>query len=247
MKKLIFSALIATVLFVFSCGKDNEEEDSRSLLGTWYFVSLTVKDTDHYLANKCAQDSEVAFSETDYTHLAVSLLSNGNCDRNITNHTYTTEGNVINYVNKENNQKGRMEFHIKNNVLSLSYPSANANGKKDTYVYRRKDTHDPAVGKWFLKRVETHGKTIDASRDDCYKKGYLRIDRFRISTHFAFPNAQTGGCREIDDTRQWINIGGKYYQADDNKKATTNIAFELIDGGNTIKVTNNNERYYYKK
>ena len=75
----------------------------------------------------------------------------------------------------------------------------------------------------------------------------MRIDRFRISTHFAFPNAQTGGCREIDDTRQWINIGGKYYQADDNKKATTNIAFELIDGGNTIKVTNNNERYYYKK
>ena len=41
MKKLIFSALVATALFVSSCGKDDDNGGgSTSLTGDWYLYAI---------------------------------------------------------------------------------------------------------------------------------------------------------------------------------------------------------------
>lgn len=68
MKKLIFSALVATALFVSSCGKDDDNGGgSTSLNGDWYFHTVYSNDNNKGLRwitlDNCSQQSYWSISD----------------------------------------------------------------------------------------------------------------------------------------------------------------------------------------
>ena len=157
MKKLIFSALVATALFVSSCGKDDDNGGgSTSLTGDWYLYNI-YNDPDGNgkswaIPNNCAQKTYLSISDkkikNEWYHLEGS-----DCKYTPIYYNYTINNGVINVTvaedspNERVGAKSSVKYEMKGKELIIYHKSG---GYDAIQIFHKKGVDysylDPLVG-----------------------------------------------------------------------------------------------------
>ena len=131
MKKLIFSALVATALCVSSCGKDDDNGGgSTSLSGDWYLHTV-YNDLDGYglrwiAPDNCAQKTYFSISDKKIKYERYHL-EGSECKYTPQYYNYTTNNGVINATvaddspNGNNGGTASMKYEIKDKELIFRF------------------------------------------------------------------------------------------------------------------------------
>ncbi|WP_314236993.1 lipocalin family protein, partial [Capnocytophaga sputigena] len=177
MKKIIFSAFIATALFVSSCGKDDDNGGgSTSLNGDWYthtmynYSGINGKDMSWAAPNNCSKRSYRSFSDTQIKHEWYHL-EGSECKYTPIYYDYTLSNGEINVTvanNSPNGTKGQkldpVKYEMKGKELILRF--TNNLGLQETNVLHKKGEDysylAPLVGYWKLTKIEAGGTTYPA-------------------------------------------------------------------------------------
>ena len=131
MKKIIFSALVATALFISSCGKDNDNGGgSTSLKGDWYLHTV-YNDLDGYglrwiAPDNCAQKTYFSISDKKIEYERYHL-EGSECKYTPQYYNYTTNNGVINATVADDSPNGNkggtasMKYEIKDKELIFRF------------------------------------------------------------------------------------------------------------------------------
>ena len=252
MKKLIFSALVATALFVSSCGKDDDNGGgSTSLNGDWY-VHTIYNDINGYgyrwtSFNNCAEKTYWSISDKKIKH--EWYHSEGSeCKHTPRYYDYTATNGVFNmtvaddspYGNK--GSTGSIKYEIKDKELILRF--RNIQQQDEIQVLHKKGVDysylDPLVGYWELTKIEAEGTTYPAGTPACFT-GYIIASSIGFSLYYTLPanstQCQTGKVESYD----YVKEGGKYYNVSNGQKvpipfsfSNNNQALTLSLGGTTM-------------
>ena len=130
MKKIIFLALVATALFVSSCGKDDDNGGgSTSLNGDWHLYMLYNMDENigkynWRSPNQCAEQTRFEISDKIFKHKRV-YEEGGTCKEDFVYYDYTTSNGVFNLTVRADSpadRKGKtvtVDYKMKTRSLSL--------------------------------------------------------------------------------------------------------------------------------
>ena len=256
MKKLIFSALVATTLFVSSCGKDDDNGGgSTSLTGDWY-VQTIYSDYDGTMSwavpNDCSKRGYRSFSDTqikmEYYH-----LERTGCEYTPFYYDYTLSNGEINYSianNSPNGTKGQkmkpMKYEIKGKELILTFE--NNLGFQETNILHKKGVDysylDPLVGRWKLTKIEAEGTTYPAGTPACFT-GYIIASSIGFSLYYTLPanstQCQTGKVESYD----YVKEGGKYYNVSNGQKVP--IPFSFSNNNQTLTLSLGGTTMFFQK
>jgi len=252
MKKLIFSAFIATALFVSSCGKDDDNGGgSTSLTGDWYeyviFKTNNNNDTAWKFPNTCSEQTHWSISDKKIKHEWYGLDNSKTCQHTSTYYDYTASNGTFNmtvandspYETKGSTLSVKYEMKGKELIIhykSTSYDVTNVLHKKgEDYSYL-----DPLVGYWELTKIEAEGTTYPAGTPACFT-GYIIASSIGFSLYYTLPanstQCQTGKVESYD----YVKEGGKYYNVSNGQKvpipfsfSNNNRALTLSLGGTTM-------------
>ena len=225
MKKLIFSALVATALCVSSCGKDDDNGGgSTSLNGDWY-VQTIYSDYDGTMSwavpNDCSKRGYRSFSDTqikmEYYH-----LERTGCEYTPFYYDYTLSNGEINYSianNSPNGTKGQkmksMKYEMKGKELILTFESKSS--FKVIEILRKKGVDysylDPFVGRWIMTKA-TVGKTEAIVKEGECLQGTVVSSSIGFTIYLNVPE-QNGQCKKTINTYEWVKEGNKYYDVTD--------------------------------
>ena len=255
MKKLIFSALVATALFVSSCGKDDDNGGgSTSLTGDWYthtmynYSGINGKDMSWAAPNNCSKRSYRSFSDTQIKHEWYHL-EGSECKYTPIYYDYTLSNGEINVTvanNSPNGTKGQkldpVKYEMKGKELILRF--TNNLGLQETNVLHKKGEDysylAPLVGYWKLTKIEAGGTTYPAGTPACFT-GYIIASSIGFSLYYTLPanitQCQAGKVESYD----YVKEGGKYYNVSNGQKvpipfsfSNNNQALTLSLGGTTM-------------
>ena len=158
MKKLIFSALVATALCVSSCGKDDDNGGgSTSLTGDWYsysnFNGLDGNGRNWTSSNDCAEKTYYSISDKKIKH-EYYYLEGSECKYYPIYYDYTATNGVFNMTianDSPNGNKGgtaSIKYEIKDKELILRFK--NNRQQEEIQVLHKKGVDysylDPFVG-----------------------------------------------------------------------------------------------------
>ena len=252
MKKIIFSALVATALCVSSCGKDDDNGGgSTSLNGDWY-VQTIYNDINGYgyrwtSPDNCAEKTYWSISDKKIKH--EWYHSEGSeCKHTPRYYDYTATNGVFNmtvaddspYGNK--GSTGSIKYEIKDKELILRF--RNIQQQDEIQVLHKKGEDysylDPLVGYWELTKIEAEGTTYPAGTPACFT-GYIIASSIGFSLYYTLPanstQCQTGKVESYD----YVKEGGKYYNVSNGQKvpipfsfSNNNRALTLSLGGTTM-------------
>ena len=252
MKKIIFSALVATALCVSSCGKDDDNGGgSTSLNGDWYLYKI-YNDPDGNgsrwtIPNNCAEKTYWSISDKKIKH--EWYHSEGSeCKHTPRYYDYTAANGVFNmtvaddspYGNK--GSTGSIKYEIKDKELILRF--RNIQQQDEIQVLHKKGEDysylDPLVGYWELTKIEAEGTTYPAGTPACFT-GYIIASSIGFSLYYTLPanstQCQTGKVESYD----YVKEGGKYYNVSNGQKvpipfsfSNNNRALTLSLGGTTM-------------
>ena len=252
MKKIIFSALVATALCVSSCGKDDDNGGgSTSLNGDWY-VHTIYNDINGYgyrwtSPDNCAEKTYWSISDKKIKH--EWYHSEGSeCKHTPRYYDYTATNGVFNmtvaddspYGNK--GSTGSIKYEIKDKELILRF--RNIQQQDEIQVLHKKGEDysylDPLVGYWELTKIEAEGTTYPAGTPACFT-GYIIASSIGFSLYYTLPanstQCQTGKVESYD----YVKEGGKYYNVSNGQKvpipfsfSNNNRALTLSLGGTTM-------------
>ena len=255
MKKLIFSALVATTLFVSSCGKDDDNGGgSTSLKGDWYIYTMYNKSRSNGktmswgFPDDCAKRGYRSFSDTqikeEWYHLEGS-----ECKYTPFIVDYTLSNGEINYSvanNSPNGPKGKkmkpMKYEIKGKELILTFE--NNLGFQETNILHKKGVDysylDPFVGHWQMTKYVVGQQELIVKDGECLY-GEIAASSLGATLYLNYP--ENGQCNETINTYKWVKEGGKYYNVSNPAEKTLwDINFSnnnrymtfAIDNGRTV-------------
>ena len=243
MKKLIFSALVATALFVSSCGKDDDNGGgSTSLNGDWYLYNI-YNDPDGNgkswaIPGNCAKKTYWSISDkkikNEWYHKEGS-----DCKYTPIYYNYTTNNGVINATIADDSPNGNkrgtvsIKYEIKDKELILRF--RNIQQQDEIQVLRKKGVDysylDPFVGYWIMTKA-TVGKTEVIVKEGECLNGVVVASSFGFTLYLNFPE-QNGQCKKTINTYEWVKEGGKYYDITDPQKKEE-LAFVFSDNNTKL-------------
>ena len=225
MKKLIFSAFIATALFVSSCGKDDDNGGgSTSLTGDWYLYNI-YNDPDGNgkswaISGNCAKKTYWSISDKKIKH--EWYYSEGSeCKHTPVYYDYTATNGVFDMTvaddspNERKGGKTSIKYEIKGKELILRFK--NIRQQNEIQVLRKKGVDysylDPFVGYWIMTKA-TVGKTEVIVKEGECLQGAVVSSSIGFTIYLNVPE-QSGQCKKTINTYEWVKEGNKYYNVTD--------------------------------
>ena len=252
MKKLIFSALVATALFVSSCGKDDDNGGgSTSLTGDWYLHTV-YNDLDGYglrwiAPDNCAQKTYFSISDKKIKY-EWYLREGSECKYTPQYYNYTTNNGVINATVADDSPNGNkggtvsIKYEIKDKELIIRFK--NNRQQEEINVLRKKGVDysslDPFVGYWLMTKYVVGQQELIVKDGECLY-GEIVAHSLGATLYLNYP--ENGQCNKTINTYEWIKEGGKYYNVSNPAKKTLwDISFSnnnrymtfAIDNGRTV-------------
>ena len=225
MKKLIFSAFIATALFVSSCGKDDDNGGgSTSLTGDWYLHTI-YNAPDGYGSrwtnpNNCAQKTYWSISDKKIKHEWYHL-EGSDCKYTPKYYDYTATNGVFNMTIADDSPNGNkggtasIKYEIKDKELILRFK--NNQQQNEIQVLRKKGVDysslDPFVGYWQMTKATVGQTEATVKQGECLN-GEVVASSFGFTLYLNFPE-QNGQCKKTINTYEWVKEGNKYYNVTD--------------------------------
>ena len=223
MKKLIFSAFIATALFVSSCGKDDDNGGgSTSLTGDWYLHTI-YNAPDGYGSrwtnpNNCAQKTYWSISDKKIKH---EWYQGSECKYTPIYFDYTATNGVFNITianDSPNGNKGgtaSIKYEIKDKELILRFK--NNRQQEEIQVLHKKGVDysylDPFIGRWIMTKA-TVGQTEATVKEGECLQGTVVSSSIGFTLYLNFPE-KNGQCKKTINTYEWVKEGNKYYNVTD--------------------------------
>ena len=221
MKKLILSVLIATTLFVSSCGKDDDNGGgSTSLTGDWYLYKI-YNDPNGYGSrwtnpNNCAEKTYWSISDKKIKH--EWYYSKGSeCKHTPKYYDYTATNGVFDMTvaddspNERKGGKTSIKYEIKDKELILRFK--NTRQQDEIQVLRKKGVDysylDPFIGRWIMTKA-TVGQTEATVKEGECLQGTVVSSSIGFTLYLNFPE-QSGQCKKTINTYEWVKEGNKYY------------------------------------
>jgi len=252
MKKLIFSALVATALFVSSCGKDDDNGGgSTSLSGDWYLHTV-YNDLDGYglrwiAPDNCAQKTYFSISDKKIKYERYHL-EGSECKYTPQYYNYTTNNGVINATVADDSPNGNkggtvsVKYEIKDKELIFRFK--NNRQQEEINVLHKKgvgySSLDPLVGLWELTKIEAGGTTYPAGTPACFT-GTIVASSIGFSLYYTLPASNTQCQAGKVESYDYVKEGGKYYNVSNGQKvpipfsfSNNNQALTLSLGGTTM-------------
>ena len=251
MKKLIFSALVATALFVSSCGKDDDNGGgSTSLNGDWYLYNI-YNDPDGNgkswaIPGNCAKKTYWSISDKKIKH--EWYYSKGSeCKHTPKYYDYTATNGVFNMTvandspNVRKGSKTSIKYEMKGKELIIHYKSTSydvinvLHKKGEDYSYL-----DPFIGVWKMTKYVVGQQEFIVKDGECLY-GEIVASSLGATLYLNYP--ENGQCNKTINTYEWIKEGGKYYNVSNPAKKTLwDINFSnnnrymtfAIDNGRTV-------------
>ena len=255
MKKLIFSTLVATALFVSSCGKDDDNGGgSTSLSGDWYLHTV-YNDLDGYglrwiAPDNCAQKTYFSISDKKIKYERYHL-EGSDCKYTPTYYNYTINNGVINAIVAEDSPNHRIgstfsiKYEMKGKELIFSFKSGAydiisvLHKKGEGYSYL-----DPLVGRWKLTKIEAEGTTYPAGTPACFT-GSIVASSIGFSLYYTLPEnntqCQAGEVKSYD----YVKEGGKYYNVSNGQKVP--IPFSFSNNNQTLTLSLGGTTMFFQK
>ena len=248
MKKLIFSALVATALFVSSCGKDDDNGGgSTSLNGDWYlhtiYNDLDGKGLRWITPDNCTQKTYWSISDKKIKYEGYS-----NCKYYPIYYDYTTNNGVINATVSEDSPNGNkggtasIKYEIKDKELILRFK--NNRQQEEINVLHKKGVDysylDPFVGYWQMTKYVVGQQELIVKDGECLY-GSIVANPLGATLYLNYP--ENGQCNKTINSYEWIKEGGKYYNVSDPaEKELWDINFSNNNRYMTFAVDTNNGR-----
>ena len=246
MKKLIFSALVATALFVSSCGKDDDNGGgSTSLTGDWYthtmynYSGINGKDMSWAAPNNCSKRSYRSFSDTQIKHEWYHL-EGSECKYTPIYYDYTLSNGEINVTvanNSPNGTKGQkldpVKYEMKGKELILRF--TNNLGLQETNVLHKKGEDysylAPLVGYWKLTPA-------------CFT-GYIIASSIGFSLYYTLPANSTQCQAGKVESYDYVKEGGKYYNVSNGQKVP--LPFSFSNNNQTLTLSLGGTTMFFQK
>ena len=229
MKKLIFSALVATALCVSSCGKDDDNGGgSTSLNGDWYLHTI-YNDLDGYglrwiAPDNCAQKTYFSISDKKIKY-EWYLQEGSECKYTPQYYNYTTNNGVINATVADDSPNGNkggtvsIKYEIKDKELIIRFK--NNRQQEEINVLRKKGIDysylDPFVGYWIMTKYVVGQQELIVKDGECLY-GEIVAHSLGATLYLNYP--ENGQCNKTINSYEWIKEGGKYYNVSDPAKKT---------------------------
>ena len=258
MKKLIFSALVATALCVSSCGKDdNNGGGSTSLNGDWYYHTIygdysgKGKDIRWIIPDNCTKQSYTSFSDTQMK-LEWYRTEGSECKYTPTYYNYTLSNGEINMTvanNSPNGNKGEtasMKYEIKGKELILRF-TGNLGFQETNILHKKGEDYsylDPLVGVWKLTKIEAGGTTYPAGTPACFT-GSIVASSMGFSLYYTLPANSTQCQAGKVESYDYVKEGGKYYNVSNGQKVP--LTFSFSNNNQTLTLSLGGTTMFFQK
>ena len=256
MKKLIFSALVATALCFSSCGKDDDNGGgSTSLKGDWYQYAI-YNNLDGYgfrwiTPHNCAQKTYWSISDKKIKH--EWYYSEGSeCKYTPVYYDYTATNGVFNMTianDSPNGNKGgtaSIKYEIKDKELILRFK--NNQQQEEIQVLHKKGVDysylDPLVGLWELTKIEAGGTTYTTGTPACFT-GYIVASSIGFSLYYTLPASQTQCQAGKVESYDYVKEGDKYYNVSNGQKVP--LPFSFSNNNQTLTLSLGGTTMFFQK
>ena len=256
MKKLIFSALVATALCFSSCGKDDDNGGgSTSLKGDWYQYAI-YNNLDGYgfrwiTPHNCAQKTYWSISDKKIKHEWYHL-EGSDCKYTPKYYDYTATNGVFNMTIADDSPNGNkggtasIKYEIKDKELILRFK--NNQQQEEIQVLHKKGVDysylDPLVGLWELTKIEAGGTTYPAGTPACFT-GYIAASSIGFSLYYTLPASQTQ-CQDGNvESYDYVKEGDKYYNVSNGQKVP--LPFSFSNNNQTLTLSLGGTTMFFQK
>ena len=226
MKKLIFSALVATALCVSSCGKDdNNGGGSTSLTGDWYnyamYNNAGNKGFRWVSLSKCAEKTYRSISDTKFKHEYYETQGS-DCKYTPMYYDYTASNGIITLTTANDSPYGTkgkkytVNYEMKAKELYLYFKDYRSGTEVIEVLHKKGEDYsylDPFVGIWRMTKV-TVGQTERLVKEGECLDGQVVASSSGFSLYIIAPD-KSGQCKENITTYKWVKEGSKYYDITD--------------------------------
>ena len=256
MKKLIFSALVATALCFSSCGKDDDNGGgSTSLKGDWYQYAI-YNNLDGYgfrwiTPHNCAQKTYWSISDKKIKHEWYHL-EGSDCKYTPKYYDYTATNGVFNMTIADDSPNGNkggtasIKYEIKDKELILRFK--NNQQQEEIQVLHKKGVDysylDPLVGLWELTKIEAGGTTYTTGTPACFT-GYIVASSIGFSLYYTLPanitQCQAGKVESYD----YVKEGDKYYNVSNGQKVP--LPFSFSNNNQTLTLSLGGTTMFFQK
>ena len=256
MKKLIFSALVATALFVSSCGKDDDNGGgSTSLKGDWYQYAI-YNNLDGYgfrwiTPHNCAQKTYWSISDKKIKHEWYHL-EGSDCKYTPKYYDYTATNGVFNMTIADDSPNGNkggtasIKYEIKDKELILRFK--NNQQQEEIQVLHKKGVDysylDPLVGLWELTKIEAGGTTYPAGTPACFT-GYIVASSIGFSLYYTLPANSTQCQAGKVESYDYVKEGDKYYNVSNGQKVP--LPFSFSNNNQTLTLSLGGTTMFFQK
>ncbi len=256
MKKLIFSALVATALFVSSCGKDDDNGGgSTSLNGDWY-VHTIYNDINGYgyrwtSPDNCAEKTYWSISDKKIKH--EWYHSEGSeCKHTPRYYDYTATNGVFNMTVADDSPYGNkgnvasIKYEIKDKELILRFK--NNQQQEEIQVLHKKGVDysylDPFIGRWIMTKIEAGGTTYPAGTPACFT-GSIVASSIGFSLYYTLPASQTQCQAGKVESYDYVKEGDKYYNVSNGQKVL--LPFSFSNNNQTLTLSLGGTTMFFQK
>ena len=256
MKKLIFSALIATALCLSSCGKDDDNGGgSTSLKGDWYQYAI-YNNLDGYgfrwiTPHNCAQKTYWSISDKKIKHEWYHL-EGSDCKYTPKYYDYTATNGVFNMTIADDSPNGNkggtasIKYEIKDKELIFRFK--NNQQQEEIQVLHKKGVDysylDPLVGLWELTKIEAGGTTYPAGTPACFT-GYIIASSIGFSLYYTLPANSTQCQAGKVESYDYVKEGGKYYNVSNGQKVP--LPFSFSNNNQTLTLSLGGTTMFFQK
>jgi len=256
MKKLIFSALVATALCFSSCGKDDDNGGgSTSLKGDWYQYAI-YNNLDGYgfrwiTPHNCAQKTYWSISDKKIKHEWYHL-EGSDCKYTPKYYDYTATNGVFNMTIADDSPNGNkggtasIKYEIKDKELILRFK--NNQQQEEIQVLHKKGVDysylDPLVGLWELTKIEAGGTTYTTGTPACFT-GYIVASSIGFSLYYTLPASQTQCQAGKVESYDYVKEGDKYYNVSNGQKVP--LPFSFSNNNQTLTLSLGGTTMFFQK
>ena len=256
MKKLIFSALVATALCFSSCGKDDDNGGgSTSLKGDWYQYAI-YNNLDGYgfrwiTPHNCAQKTYWSISDKKIKHEWYHL-EGSDCKYTPKYYDYTATNGVFNMTIADDSPNGNkggtasIKYEIKDKELIFRFK--NNQQQEEIQVLHKKGVDysylDPLVGLWELTKIEAGGTTYPAGTPACFT-GYIIASSIGFSLYYTLPANSTQCQAGKVESYDYVKEGGKYYNVSNGQKVP--LPFSFSNNNQTLTLSLGGTTMFFQK
>ena len=256
MKKLIFSALVATALCFSSCGKDDDNGGgSTSLKGDWYQYAI-YNNLDGYgfrwiTPHNCAQKTYWSISDKKIKHEWYHL-EGSDCKYTPKYYDYTATNGVFNMTIADDSPNGNkggtasIKYEIKDKELILRFK--NNQQQEVIEILRKKGVDysylDPLVGLWELTKIEAGGTTYTTGTPACFT-GYIVASSIGFSLYYTLPASQIQCQAGKVESYDYVKEGDKYYNVSNGQKVP--LPFSFSNNNQTLTLSLGGTTMFFQK